>query len=148
MQEPIKATAYCLIEKAGKVLLTKDENKSGWKLPGGEVEKNEFIIDAARREVKEETGFEVDATGIVSIQEYLKESGEHRLRFYFTAQLRGGEEKLMVGEVKEIKWMDRAKLSKMTESDFYIPPYYLAIQEYLANKNWPLSILNRYEKTS
>lgn len=38
MKEPIKVTIYCITENNGAILLTEDEGKPGWKLPGGEVE--------------------------------------------------------------------------------------------------------------
>lgn len=146
MKEPIKATIYCIIEKGETVLLTEDEEKSGWKLPGGEVEAKELLLDTARREVKEETGFDIKINGIVSIQEYIKESGEHRLRFYLTAELSGGEEKLMEGEVKRLKWFPKKELKDLNKGDFFIEQYYLAVQEYLRGNVYPITILKMIKR--
>lgn len=140
MKEPIKATIYCIVENNEAVLLTEDEGKSGWKLPGGEVEERELLLNAARREVKEETGLDVELIGVVSIQEYIKEGGEHRLRFYLSAKLEGGEQKLMEGEIKRLKWFSKQELRNLKQEDFFIEPYYLAIQDYLAGNIYPITI--------
>jgi ADP-ribose pyrophosphatase YjhB (NUDIX family) len=51
----------CLILIDGKVLLIHRKNVPvGWALPGGFVEYGETVEDAVRREMKEETGLELD----------------------------------------------------------------------------------------
>ena len=41
---------------------------SGWQLPGGLIGRNESLEDALRRELREETGFEVEVLSLVSAQ--------------------------------------------------------------------------------
>ena len=51
-----------IIERAGAVLLIErgqEPLKGIWSLPGGAVETGEYLKDAIRREVREETGLEV-----------------------------------------------------------------------------------------
>jgi 8-oxo-dGTP pyrophosphatase MutT (NUDIX family) len=47
----------------GKVLLHHHRKLGMWLPPGGHIEENELPDEAAVREVKEETGFEVELTG-------------------------------------------------------------------------------------
>ena len=54
-----------------KVLLKKDPNR-GWELPGGMVEENENIKNAVVREVKEETGINIDIIGFCGISQELE----------------------------------------------------------------------------
>jgi ADP-ribose pyrophosphatase YjhB (NUDIX family) len=56
-----RLAADCIIIVGGKVLLIHRKNEPvGWALPGGFVEYGETVEDAVRREMKEETGLELD----------------------------------------------------------------------------------------
>lgn len=48
-----------IINYENKILLKKDP-KRGWELPGGMVENSESIMEAVIREVKEETGIDIE----------------------------------------------------------------------------------------
>jgi 8-oxo-dGTP pyrophosphatase MutT (NUDIX family) len=51
----------------GKILLTQREDFEVWCLPGGSVEDGETVAEAAVREVREETGIDVELTSLVGI---------------------------------------------------------------------------------
>ncbi|MFB6147489.1 MAG: NUDIX hydrolase [Candidatus Nanohaloarchaea archaeon] len=63
----ISATlAVCRNEK-GELLMVqegKDHVKGRWDFPGGGLEHDESVKECVKREVEEETGFEVEATGL------------------------------------------------------------------------------------
>lgn len=50
----------------GKILLVKTHHR-GWEFPGGQVEVGENLIDALVREIKEESGIDVEVSQLISI---------------------------------------------------------------------------------
>lgn len=51
----------------GEVLLIERTDNGLWALPGGAQEIGESVTDAVRREVREETGIEIEVTGLTGI---------------------------------------------------------------------------------
>ncbi len=59
----VKTTCACIIEKNGNIVLVKRKNNpfaGTWVLPGGHIDPGEDAKDACTREVKEETGLDVE----------------------------------------------------------------------------------------
>lgn len=93
----VPAVTVVVANDAGEILLQKRADNGLWALPGGAMDIGESIADTVVREVKEETGLDVEPTGIVGIytnphhvMEY--SNGEVRQQFSicFTARIRGG----------------------------------------------------------
>ena len=63
--------ASACVWKNGKVLLIQRENPPAglWSLPGGHVEIGETALEAAHRELREETGITADLTNVVGLYE-------------------------------------------------------------------------------
>ena len=62
----IVAVSGIVTEPRGRVLLVKVDRR-GWEPPGGQVELGEDLIDALRREIREESGVEVEAVKLVGV---------------------------------------------------------------------------------
>jgi ADP-ribose pyrophosphatase YjhB (NUDIX family) len=63
----VPAASAVVVDPDGRILLHRRVDNDKWALPGGVMELGESIGDCARREVREETGLEVELTGIVGI---------------------------------------------------------------------------------
>jgi 8-oxo-dGTP pyrophosphatase MutT (NUDIX family) len=61
----VPAASAIVVDDAGRILLHRRQDNDQWALPGGKMELGESIAGCAIREVKEETGFDVEVTGIV-----------------------------------------------------------------------------------
>jgi ADP-ribose pyrophosphatase YjhB (NUDIX family) len=56
-----------VVNDAGEILLIHRTDNDNWSLPGGGMEPGESLTDCAVREALEETGIQVEITGLVGI---------------------------------------------------------------------------------
>nr|XP_014030333.1 unnamed protein product [Salmo salar] len=77
-----------------------------WYLPAGRMEEGESIVEAMRREVKEEAGFDCKPITLVLVQE----QGPQWIRFVFLAEITGGSLKTTAeadAESLQAQWWDQ-----------------------------------------
>ncbi|MSO53207.1 MAG: NUDIX hydrolase [Acidobacterium sp.] len=75
-----------VVVRHGRVLIIKrahEPRKGEWSLPGGHLDLGESLIDAVRREVKEETGLEVHPGPIIETFDRVHRDPDGRIRFHF-----------------------------------------------------------------
>jgi ADP-ribose pyrophosphatase YjhB (NUDIX family) len=68
-----KLVAGTIPEDGGRILLTRraiNPGKGRWTFPGGFVDFGETAVEAAIRETREETGLEVELTGLLNVYTY------------------------------------------------------------------------------
>ena len=103
----------------GELLLIERTDNSLWALPGGAQDIGESIVQAARREVYEETGIDVEITGLSGIYSDPRhviayDDGEVRQEFSlcFHAKPVGGELRSS-SESKEARWVSPDSLQNL-----------------------------------
>lgn len=93
----VVAASAVVTDNQGRILLQRRSDNDLWALPGGGMDMTDSLPGTAVREVKEETGYDVEITGLVGtytdprhIIEY--SDGEVRRQFNvcFTARITGG----------------------------------------------------------
>lgn len=90
----------------GCILLGRRTDNNTWGSPGGGVEDDENPIDAIIREVKEETGLDIEAKHLTFVhRNYSYNEGAIWSSFVFVCDKFDGELKPQVGEVEELKWV-------------------------------------------
>jgi 8-oxo-dGTP diphosphatase len=73
----VLGVAAVIWNAGGCVLLirrAKEPRKDQWSLPGGKLEFGETLIEGVRREVREETGLEIEILGLVDVAETIRDA--------------------------------------------------------------------------
>lgn len=106
-------------KQSNRVLLVKNKNHPTWSFPGGRVEVNETLQEAAVREVYEETGYTVEVNDVVSINEMYIEQ-HHAILTTFKATVIPISETIQIQDVETI---EQAKWASLEEANQKIPHY-------------------------
>ncbi len=108
---------YVLLVRRGKPPLSGE-----WSIPGGGQREDESIIDALKREIREECGIDVYIKDLVGLYEYIereKDSGRvlyHYIVFDFLAEYRDGS--LTPGsDVDDARWVPMSLIESGIRGD-------------------------------
>lgn len=107
-----------LVERAGQVLLVRRANPPDqglWGFPGGRVEPGEAYLDAALRELHEETGLVADTPRLLTVLDFIEKDGSGTLAHHFAmiavlCRWRSGEA-VAADDALEARWFDRPALA-------------------------------------
>jgi ADP-ribose pyrophosphatase YjhB (NUDIX family) len=114
------SAAAVVTNDAGQVLLLNHilRPDSGWGIPGGFIDRGEQPEETLRREIREETGLELEDVRMYRVRTL----GRH-IEVIFTA--RGvGDPKVMSREITELAWFDVDKM-----------PYEMSVDQQFLVKN-------------
>ena len=142
-------TNMCMIyENNGNILVINRKNPDwpGVTFPGGHVEKGESFVESVVREVKEETGLDIDNPQLCGSKQFQdKEDNRYVVLFYKTNRFSG---QLKSSDEGEVFWIPRSELQnynlsvdfmdmvKIFESDELSEFYY-----YKEDNTWRFKIL-------
>jgi 8-oxo-dGTP diphosphatase len=128
---PAAAACALVVDEEGRLLLARraaEVEHGKWDLPGGFVEEGEHPLAAVVRELREETGLEIEPTRFFGIWMDWYESGpgaRSTLGIYWLARPIGGELEA-ADDVSELRWFAREDLPPAREVAFRSVPEVLA----------------------
>ncbi len=102
----LKRRATVICRRDGDILFVRKRH-SKWNLPGGRVEPGETPLQAAKREMAEETGLSFDRLAYVSA--YRQDNVVH---FLFEARRTLSRKPRPRNEIEDCRWISRKDLSK------------------------------------
>ena len=101
-----------ILEKDGKYLLVQGAREKWygkWDLPAGHLGSNETIFEATKREIKEESGLDVELTGVCQIR-YIKLESDVLVSVVFSTKVLDGDIKFNPDEILGVKWFSYEEL--------------------------------------
>jgi len=115
---PLVGVGVVIFNAAGEVLLVqrgRPPRQGQWSLPGGLIDLGERLSDAARREVREECGVEVEIGELVAAFEPIVWDAEGRLEYHYVvldywARYLSGEP-VAQDDAADIAWVARDALA-------------------------------------
>jgi ADP-ribose pyrophosphatase YjhB (NUDIX family) len=120
MRKKLRVAAYAVCVRDDQLLLARwidGDGKPEWTLPGGGMEHGEDPYDTVRREVTEETGYEVEITGLLGVnsrhavfpRRFGRDVDHHGVRLVYEGRITGGELRPEVGGSTDMAaWHDLA----------------------------------------
>jgi ADP-ribose pyrophosphatase YjhB (NUDIX family) len=88
----VKVRVTGIVIEDGRLLLLNQDTDTGrsWSLPGGKLEDGETLAEALVREMKEETGLDVEPGRLLYVCDHLPGGGTHVVHMTFEARRTGG----------------------------------------------------------
>ena len=136
-------TVATVVVRDGKLLMVEEraQGRVVFNQPAGHLEPDESLLEAARRETLEETGWEVELTAFIGAYQWKAETGRHYLRFAFAAEpldeIPGAT--LDQGIVRTL-WLTPQEL-QAEQARHRSPLVWRTVADYLGGNRHPLSLV-------
>jgi len=112
--------------------------------PAGHLDEHEGLIDAAVRETREETGWDVEIVDLISIYRYVAKDGTTYIRHAFTAKpIKHHAQQALDDGIVAAVWLSYDDIIAK-QSECHSPLVKETIDDYRAGKTYPLSILRDF----
>jgi ADP-ribose pyrophosphatase YjhB (NUDIX family) len=136
-----------IIEKDGKILLVKETKataKGKWSHPAGWIDIGENSIDAVKREIKEETGFDFEPKNILGVYVLVKDEANvihHPIKIIFIGNISDKKTAELADDVSETKWFTPEEIEAMDSNTLRDLDIKQMVKDYLAGQKYPLSLI-------
>lgn len=135
MQNDIVRVSGVYVEKDNKVLMVQEKGQSWglWSLPGGHIDPGETLEQAAIRETKEETGYDVEILSkldseVIDGMDYRGSQTDNHKKIevnIFEAKIKGGELNFNKDDLLDVRWIDKDQIPKLKIRTKYLESFLL-----------------------
>ena len=145
-----------IIERDGKFLLVKEHNPphpdhGKWNQPAGWIDVGEHPTEAARREIREETGLDFTPTHILGLYSLVREnlsekfgagSLPHPLKIIFCGTItQSSDGQFDASEISETHWFTPEEIYAMDGKSLRDSDIKSEVRDYLSGKCYPLELI-------
>lgn len=144
-------TVACVIEQQGQFLLV-EELADGQRVlnqPAGHLEPHETLLEAAVREVLEETAWQVEVTDLLGFYTYRSphnDTSYHRWCFIAKA-IQHLPQRALDTDILQTLWLDAEQI-RQQQSRLRSPMVLQAFEDYRAGIRYPLTLLRELPSAS
>ncbi|RLE48819.1 MAG: NUDIX hydrolase [Candidatus Methanomethylicota archaeon] len=118
--QPIVGVGAVIIDNEKRILLVRRAAPPGrglWAIPGGIVKLGEKLKEAVKREVKEETGLEVEVGDLEDVFEVIIRDEAGKIKYHYVivdyqARVSGGKLRAST-DALEVKWFSAEEIKKV-----------------------------------
>ena len=145
-------TVACVVVRDGRLLVVEEQVRGRVVLnqPAGHLEPDESLLDAARRETLEETGWHVEPTAFIGAYQWKSPdevrpdgNGRHYLRMAFAAEpLRHEPTRALDEGIVQALWLTPAELDAQ-RGRHRSPLVWRAVEDFLGGRRHPLDALTQ-----
>ncbi|MEH6472299.1 MAG: NUDIX hydrolase [Halopseudomonas sp.] len=145
------ATVACIVEHEGRFLLVEEysNNQRVLNQPAGHLEPNETLLEAVKREVMEETAWEVEVTDLVGFYTYTSPHNQtcyHRWCF-IAKPVEHHPSKPLDEVILQALWLSADEIRQQRDR-LRSPMVLQAIEDYLAGTRYPLALIQEHIATA
>ncbi len=139
-------TVATIVVRDGRLLMVEEraQGRLVFNQPAGHLEPDETLLDAALRETREETGWDVQLTAFVGAYQWkAPETGRHYLRFAFAAEpVRHDPARTLDDGILQTHWFTPAELQQV-RARHRSPLVWQVVEDYLGGRRYPLDMLHQ-----
>ncbi|CAI0741568.1 NUDIX hydrolase [Serratia quinivorans] len=138
-------TVACVVHAAGKFLIVEEtiNSKALWNQPAGHLESDETLVQAAERELWEETGIRATPQSFLRLHQWIAPDNTPFLRFCFVIEL---EQQLPTephdSDIDRCLWLSAEEI--LQAANLRSPLVAESIRCYQQPERYPLSLVEFY----